>query len=370
MNETLFSIFRNDNLEATENLSKAFESSWKSPSNIALVKYWGKKGQQLPANPSLSLTLTEAYTETSVKAIPADMKSGIKTLNKDPNHPFIPKLQTLLNWVSAEIHELSAFAFEIETRNTFPHSAGIASSASGISAFALCLLDIAYSVLNMPVDNDKFRQLASFAARIGSGSACRSVVPGYSLWGETGLVSGSSDYFAVEINSSVHPYFTGLCDAILMVSSEPKSLASTAGHSQMNIHPYSKARIAQANQNIQNVLSALQQGDIEKLSGIVENEALSLHALIMSAETGTILMAPGTIELIHQIRKARQSGLPLFFTLDAGPNVHLLYPASHSVEAGKYINENLAPLCEKNRVIFDHGGKGPERLFSGVLNLC
>ena len=370
MKEALFSIFNSDEYPVKAGDLAVYESSWRSPSNIALVKYWGKKGGQIPANPSLSLTLSEAHTETVVRAIPEHPSKGIISLNDDPDHPFIPKLLPLLEFLTSRIPTLGQFGYEIRTTNTFPHSAGIASSASGLSALTLCLLDIACTVHSVVAEKCHLVKLASFTSRVGSGSACRSVIPGYSVWGETGLISGSSDYFAVDVNNMVHADFAGMKDAILLVSSAKKSLASTAGHSQMNTHPYAQARIAQANMNLQNILEALQSGDFPKLALCAENEALSLHALMMSAEAGTLLMAPGTIEMIRKIREARNEGLKIFFTLDAGPNIHLLYPAANAAETEQYIHNELAPLCEGNRVIFDQGGSGPERIFSGVLNPC
>jgi diphosphomevalonate decarboxylase len=370
MKEALFNIFNSDQYPIKASDLAVYESSWRSPSNIALVKYWGKKGNQLPANPSLSLTLSAAHTETTVKAIPEHPSKGIISLNDDPNHPFIPKLLPLLEFLISRIPTLGQFGYEIQTTNTFPHSTGIASSASGLSALSLCLLDIACTVHSVVAEKCHMVKLASYTSRLGSGSACRSVIPGYSVWGETGLVSGSSDYFAVDINNMIHPDFNGMKDAILVVSSAKKSMASTAGHRQMNLHPFAQARIAQANMNLQNILESLQSGDFQKLSLYAENEALSLHALMMSAESGTILMAPGTIEMIKKIRKARKDGLNIFFTLDAGPNIHMLYPAAIATEVKQYVENELTPLCEENRVIFDQEGNGPERIFSGVLNPC
>jgi diphosphomevalonate decarboxylase len=135
----------------------------------------------------------------------------------------------------------------------------------------------------------------------------------------------------------------------------------------MNGHPFFDGRIIQANRNLEEALLALSANDFEKLSLIAEGEALTLHALIMSANPGTLLMKSSTVEIIHRVRDARKSGLPLFFTLDAGANVHVMYPAAAAVVAEKYIADSLQPLCEEGRVIFDECGNGPISLIPQPL---
>ena len=151
----------------------------------------------------------------------------------------------------------------------------------------------------------------------------------------------------------------GLPGLSAVVSANPKSLPSTSGHRTMNGHPFFDGRIGQANQNLAEAMHALSDNDFELLSSIAEYEALTLHALIMSANPGTLLMKPATVEVIHRVRDARKSGLPLFFTLDAGANVHVMYPTAAAVSVEKYIADALQPLCEEGRVIFDGCGEGP-----------
>ena len=339
-----------------------FYSGWQSPSNIAIVKYWGKKEDQLPVNPSLSMTLNLAVTRTSLTAVCDEIRPGLVAVNGDHDHPFIPKMQGLLNRLVSEIPCLGLLSFQAETSNTFPHSTGIASSASGISAFALCLLDIACNIMKVELPPDEWRQAVSIVSRLGSGSACRSVFGGFAVWGTSPLIPGSSDEFAVSVNSRVHPAFTSLHDAILVVSAKQKEMPSTKGHQSMNTHPFLPGRILQANRNLGDVLHALSVNDFEQLCQVAENEALSLHALIMSANPPVILMQPATLEIIRRVREARKSGLPLFFTLDAGANVHILYPAEAAPEVEKFFREELSGFCENGRVIFDSCGAGPVRL--------
>jgi diphosphomevalonate decarboxylase len=339
-----------------------FSAGWQSPSNIALVKYWGKTGGQVPMNPSLSMTLNNAVTTTRVIAAAGDNEKGLHSVNGDPVHPFIPKMQKFIETLENDIPVLRRFAFRVETTNSFPHSTGIASSASGLSAFALCLLDIVCKATGAEVPPDALMRMASFASRIGSGSACRSVYGGFAAWGGTERIPGSSDYFAVPVTDHVDKRFLSLRDAILIISASPKALPSSLGHQSMNAHPFREGRILQAGLNLAGALEALASGDFNRLGTIAEQEALSLHALIMSSASGTILMRPGTHSVIERVTEARKTGLPLFFTLDAGANVHLLYPADAATETENFIREELVPFCEEGRVIYDSCGTGPARL--------
>lgn len=341
------------------------EACWRSPSNIALVKYWGKKQGQLPANPSLSMTLSKAVTYTGVRAYPASPASI--SINDDIHHPFIPKLQKLYHLLSEELTVLRDLSLEVRTENSFPHSTGIASSASGISAFTLCLLNIAATLSGSSTDSSAFFRAASYASRLGSGSACRSLYGGFTLWGKTGIVSGTSDLEAVPVNEIVHPDFLHLRDTILIVSSEPKSLASSWGHNLMDTHPFARSRYIQANKNLVMILRALNEGDFDLLAAISENEALSLHALMMTSTDQGFLIRPGTVEIIQKIRNARKNGLPVFFTLDAGPNVHMLYPKRYSAEVEWFTNDELIMHCENQKTIVDYCGEGPVPIHTSLF---
>jgi diphosphomevalonate decarboxylase len=339
-----------------------FSVAWQSPSNIALVKYWGKRDGQFPATPSLSMTLAKAVTQTRIQVLAGEKALGLISVNGDEKHPFMPKMQHLLQCMACEIPVLNNLAFTVATKNSFPHSTGIASSASGLSAFALCLIDVACEILNAGISEEERLHMASYSSRMGSGSACRSVYGGFALWGETDSVTGSSDEFAIPVKDLVHPEMMQLHDAILVISGKPKSLPSTLGHRSMYGHPFFSGRIGQANQNLADVLQALASTDFERLSLLTETEALTLHALIMSASPGTMLMKPATVEAIHRVREARAGGLPVFFTLDAGANVHVMYPGNSVPIVEEFIRDALQPLCEDEQVIFDYCGNGPEKL--------
>ena len=319
--------------------------SWRSPSNIALVKYWGKKGHQLPANPSLSMTLKECYTETKVNFLPSAKLNVSVNFEGKTNEKFAAKIVKYLSSLKSELPWIEGLTLEIETKNTFPHGTGIASSASGMSALALCLTD--YMQSNM---DDDFMKRASYLARLASGSACRSVYGGFTTWGDV------SDEYASPID--IHKDLANLHDTIVVVSSAEKSVSSTAGHERMGEHAFAAARFEQAKKNFLRMKDSLTAGDFMEAGKLIENEALSLHAMMMTAPESFTLLKPQSLmamELIRDFR--RESGLPLFFTLDAGPNLHLLYPDEGIHKVRTFIEHELGPLSEK--IIHDQRGEGP-----------
>ncbi len=339
---------------------------WMAPSNIALVKYWGKKTGQLPVNPSVSMTLEHAHTITQVKYFPRnDMESKMEFRFDGLRKPeFEVKVQLYLGNLTSYFPFLKNLSLHIETSNSFPHSTGIASSASGMAALALCLCSIERELFGTLTHNTDFFRKASFMARLGSGSASRSIYGGMVLWGKTLLINRSSDQAAIQIGN-IHPDFKDFRDTILVVSSAPKSISSSIGHHLMSNHPYATARYKQALVNLSDILSVLKSGDMERFVQILENEALSLHAMIMTSDENNILMLPNTLELINRIRLFRETHkIPVSFTLDAGANVHMLYPGSYADKIEAFISDELLFYCENNRYINDRIGKGPEFLNS------
>jgi diphosphomevalonate decarboxylase len=342
-------------------------TSWKSPSNIALVKYWGKFGNQMPKNASVSFTLDHAFTQTSIaySSRPnASDEISIHFLFEGQENPsFQKKIQVFLISALHEFPFLKELHLDIKSENSFPHSTGIASSASSMSALALCLCQMKREITGELLNEDDFLRKASIIARLGSGSACRSVFPYLGLWGELTQVENSSNEYAIPVYQEVAPVFKTFRDSILIISATEKSVSSRAGHSLMEGNPYAEARYQQANQHVIEILDAMRLGDLEKWGNIVEKEALTLHALMMASEPPYILMHPNTLEVINKIRTFRQeNNVPVYFTLDAGPNVHILYPHNVKDMVTHFIEEELVYLCENGRVIHDNVGKGPRKI--------
>ncbi|MCG2793669.1 MAG: diphosphomevalonate decarboxylase [Weeksellaceae bacterium] len=326
------------------------------PSNIALIKYWGKHENQIPANPSISYTLTYCRTNTTVHFLPDKAFSVQTFLSGNEEKKFANKIEKYFQNIAPYLPWILKGRYVIETENTFPHSSGIASSASGFGALAKCLmsLDQIFSVENPPASI--ITQKASFLARLGSGSACRSLYEGLVVWGKTEEVEGSSDLFAVPYNNdSVHPIFRNFHDWVLLIHEGQKSVSSTVGHGLMNNNPYAERRFQEAHENFAKLKTILSTGDMAGFIKLVEHEALTLHALMMMSDPPFILMQTATLQVINKIWEFRKiTGLALFFTLDAGANVHLLFPNDiDNKRITNFITTELVPLTQRGGVVKD-----------------
>ena len=339
-----------------------FNTSWASPSNIALIKYWGKKkdGVQLPANSSISFTLDYCKTTTHLRFVEGEEFAVKVSLDQIDTPSFIPKIEQFLNRIKSVFPFVMNGNYEINTTNSFPHSSGIASSASGMSAFALCICEIASK--KGLLDTKNFFQTASVLSRLGSGSASRSVFGPLSVWGEHSEFEGSSDDYAIPYNE-LSTVFKNYCDTILLVHKGQKTVSSTVGHNLVEDHPFAEARFRQATRNMSEIKSALKLGDIDQFIRIVESEALTLHSLMMSSNPYFILMKSNTLKIIESIWEKRQKdGVEWCFTLDAGANVHFLYPSEDRETAIQFIEEELKQYCENGAFIHDAVGSGPEKM--------
>ncbi len=321
-----------------------FEVEVSAPANIALIKYWGKKGHQLPANPSLSLTLKDCLTRTKFIFSPASSLEVRLFLDQVEKPNFAYKIKTYLESLQAEFSVFKSLDLTIHTHNTFPHSSGIASSASSQAALGEALVRFFCHQTQTHFSESH----ASHLARLASGSACRSIYKGFVSWGESASLKEGSDLYATPVTELVHPSLHGLRDAVCIVSSGEKEVSSRAGHSQMKDHPFLSARILQAQHNYRELLEALKAGDWHRVGEITEVEALTLHAMMMTSNPGYILLAPKSLDVIRLVRSFRaSSGVPLYFTIDAGPNMHLLYRDEDHQKVETFIKHELSIFLEK-----------------------
>jgi len=351
---------------------------WSSPSNIALVKYWGKidsdpslKGEQakqIPANPSISFTLNNCKTITKLAFAKKNTSSALSVTDSSfsfdllfegkPKEDFKPKIQQFFERVLVYLPFLKDYHFTIDTRNTFPHSSGIASSASGMAALAMNLMSLE-KVLNPEMTEDYFYQKASFLARLGSGSACRSIKGKVVVWGHHEKIQGSSDLFGVEFPNAIHENFKDFQDTILLVDKGEKQVSSSVGHNLMKGHPFAEKRFEQAHENLDKLIGVLESGNLDAFITIVESEALTLHAMMMTSVPYFILMKPNTLEIINAIWKFRkETKIPVCFTLDAGANVHVLYQENTKQKVLQFIKDELVGYCQNGQYICDEVGNG------------
>ncbi|MBL0682165.1 diphosphomevalonate decarboxylase [Aquimarina mytili] len=337
-----------------------------SPSNIALVKYWGKRPVQLPENPSISFTLNTCKTSTSLTYKKRDVVSkdfDFELLFEGkPKPDFKPKIQSFFERIEEYLPFLKQYTFTIETSNTFPHSSGIASSASGMSALAFCLMQLEKKI-NHDIEDEELLQKTSFLARLGSGSACRSIEGPITVWGKHHEIENSNDAFAIKFPHKIHQNFEKYCDTILLIDKGEKQVSSTVGHDLMHGHPFAERRFEQAAENLTKLKHVLISGDMDSFIEVVESEALTLHAMMMTSLPYFILMKPNTLSVINKVWGYRKkTGSKLCFTLDAGANVHLLYPDSEKEEVLDFITSELVAYCQNGQYICDKIGLGAKIL--------
>jgi diphosphomevalonate decarboxylase len=346
--------------------------TWQTPSNIALVKYWGKSNPQIPKNASISFTLNNCHTITTIDferkpnaelVSESDKKAEFTIFFEGKaKEEFKPKIAEFFKRIQEYCPYIFDYKMTINSENSFPHSSGIASSASGLSAIARCLMSLEQEInpdLSLAFINKK----ASFLARLGSGSASRSIEGPLVVWGNHPEIEGSSDLFGVQFPYKVHNVFENYQDAILLVDKGEKQVSSTIGHKLMHNHPYAENRFKQANENLGKMSIILQNGDIKSFINLVESEALTLHAMMLTSNPYFILMKPNTLEIINKIWEYRkENNSNICFTLDAGANVHVLYPLDEKENVNQFIEIELSKYCQKNQYICDATGLGAKQL--------
>jgi diphosphomevalonate decarboxylase len=282
----------------------------RSFSNIAFIKYWGNHDDalRLPSNGSISMNLRGIETITTVRfdpLLPADRLAldGVEQQGA-PLERVSRHLDVIRSMAGIALHAA------IESRNNFPTGTGIASSASAFSALTVA----ACAALGLALDERTLSRLA----RRGSGSACRSVPGGFVEW-----YAGSDDEtsFAETI---APPDYWDLVDLVAVVSSEHKSVGSTGGHALAPTSPLQGARVADTPRRLDACRSAILSRNFAQLADVIEHDTLLMHAVMMTSRQALIYWQPATLRIIEGVRQWRMEGLDASFTIDAGPNVHVI----------------------------------------------
>jgi len=282
----------------------------KAPANIAFIKYWGKQNKKLrlPANSSISMNLSNAFTITSVE-FDEKFKSDTLLINglregKDE----IQRVSNHLNLIR-NISKIKDFA-KVESKNNFPKGAGIASSASGFAALTVA----AASAAGLDVSE---REL-SILARLGSGSACRSIPDGFVEWKEGQKSNESYAY------SLYPPGYWDVYDLIAIVGENSKKVSSPEGHAVAESSPFYKTRLTGMKNKIREIKNALKNKDFTKFGEILEAEAINMHTVMMTSTPPLYYWRPETLSIMAKVTELREKGLECYFTIDAGPNVHVI----------------------------------------------
>ena len=303
-----------------------------APSNIAFIKYWGKKDSELniPANGSISMNLSDLLSKTTVE-FREDLTEDEVTINGKIDSKASTKVSFHLDRIRA-LANLQFFA-KVESVNNFPASTGLSSSASGFAALTLA----ATSALDLNLSE---REL-SIIARCGSGSACRSIPSGFVEWtpGESNETS-----FAYSLYP---PEYFDVVDIVAILSDSAKDVATTLGQKSADSSPFYRPRLTHIANKINELKKSLEQKDFTTFGKITESEALELHAIMLTSSPSLIYLLPQTIAVMKFVKKMRNDGVECYFSLNTGQNIHVLCQSQNVSK----VTELLKQLPEVKEVI-------------------
>jgi diphosphomevalonate decarboxylase len=321
-------------------------SNWRatavSCSNIALIKYWGNRDQELrlPSNPSLSMNLAGLTTTTHVEFDPSLTADVLILDGRDVTGAGRERVSRFLDHVRHMVAEVSTLFARVESRNNFPAGAGLASSASGFAALAVA----ATAAAGLQLSEAELSRLA----RLGSGSACRSVPDGFVEWA---LGDDDRSSYATSIAPADH---WALRDVVALINVEHKSVGSTEGHAVADSSPLQAARVATATDRLAQARSAVLGRDFAALADVVERDSLMMHAVMITSSPCLMYWQPATVAIMQAVVQWRANGLAACTTIDAGPNVHVICTA----EAAEEVALRLRVIPGVRQVITSRAG-GP-----------
>ncbi len=323
-----------------------YKATARAGSNIAFIKYWGVADQRLnlPLNNSISMTLGALHTTTTVEWDNAG-RLGVDQITIDGERAEGKKAERVSQHLDLIRHLAGdrRYRARVVSRNNFPMGSGIASSASAFAALTVA----ACAAFKLTFD----RTQLSAIARRGSGSASRSLFSGYVEWerGRNDETSVGHQLFPAE--------YWNLRDVVAVVSTAEKAVSSQSGHSLALSSPFNTARIDSLYGALQEVRTALTLRDLPRLGPILESDALAMHAVMMTSRPSLLYWQPGTLEVLHAVRRWREEEkLAVYFTMDAGANVHLICEP----ETERELLRRLQTLSGVRSVITSGPGEGAE----------
>lgn len=317
-----------------------------APANIAFVKYWGVQDPVLtiPFNESVSMNLDRCLTTTTVSFDPRlNADEVVLRLHGQDEQPAAGRAR---DRVVAQLDRVRQLA-NVETRalvrseNNFPADAGIASSAAAFAA----LTTAAVAALGLQLSE---QELSILTRRSGSGSACRSIPTGFVHWRNDGTDQGS---YAVSVAPPEH---WELADIVAVVDAGVKSIGSAENHRLVTTSPHWPVRLQEAPNHVATTLTAIRDRDLGRLGEVCEADAVSMHIVAMTARPPTFYWTAGTMAVIHALHRWRREGLFGYFTIDAGPNVHVICNQADAAE----IDARLRALPDVQWTIVNGPGEG------------
>jgi diphosphomevalonate decarboxylase len=315
----------------------------KAPSNIAFIKYWGKKDEslKLPLNGSVSMNLSGMNTITTVEfskdfafdRVIVEGEESLETKKKVFDH-----LDRIRNIACVDLKA------KVMSKNNFPVSTGLSSSASAFAA--LTVSSISALGLNLPEKN------ISIIARQGSGSASRSIPDGFVEWYE-GSDSDSS------FSHSIFPrdYFA-IVDLVAVISTGKKEVSSTKGQMFVNSSPFLKERLKNISNKIAEIKKYIKDKNFTKFGELVESEALEMHAVMMTSDPSLLYWQPETVSIMKLIKEIRNKGIEAYFTLNTGQDVHVICQRRDAIELENIIKNHKGV----REVIYNYPSRGTRLL--------
>ncbi len=283
-----------------------------APANIAFIKYWGKTDPQtrIPLNDSISMNLSGLYTVCTVEVGQNLTKDEIEFVGEKTVWPEeLARIVEVLDRVRAMAKK--NFFAKVKTQNNFPKATGIASSAAGFAALSLAAL----SAFNIKLSE---KELSIFA-RQASGTACRSIPDGFVEWKRG---TNTSDSYARQI---FPPDYWQIGDVVVILTSEMKKVSSTAGHKLAETSPFCQVRLAGIDEKISRIKQLIREKNFSAFGQMIEDEALSMHAICLTSTPPVIYWEPTTIKVIKAVMDWREKGeVESYFTIDAGSSVHVI----------------------------------------------
>lgn len=322
------------------------KATFTASSDVALVKYWGKKDEtlRLPENGSISLVLDGLDTTTTVE-FQQDLQNDSFLLNGKEVAENSVKYTRVVGQLD-RVRELAGITHkaQVVSVNSFPAGTGLSSSGSGMAALTCAAVAAAEIELS--------QKDLSILARQGSGTACRCVCGGFVEWknGNTSETSYSETLFS--------PDHWDIRDVIAVVSAEEKQVSSTKGHAVAQTSPFYQARQEKIATKIEAVKDTIARKDFPAFGALVEAEALEFHSILLTSEPSHIALLPGSLAVMHEVRRMRVEGIEAYFTINTGFNVHVLTLPQYE----RTIQERLQKLSLVESILSAKPGKKPREI--------
>lgn len=310
-----------------------------APSNIAFIKYWGKKDEDLkiPMNGSISMNLNNLQTTTTVE-FNSDFKKDLIIINDQEEDSEGTKVVKHLDRVR-KIAKIN-YKAKVVSKNNFPTGTGLSSSASGFAA--LTVAGAKAAGLNLS------EKKLSILARLGSGSACRSIPDGFVEW----LDGDTSD---TSYGVSIHPHdYWNIADIVAIVSKNKKEISTTEGQKLAKSSLFFPVRLKKIKEKIKLIKKYMREKNFPVFGKLVEAEALEMHAIMLTSDPSLIYWLPGTLKVMHAVKKWRQEGLEVYFTLNTGQDIHLICQKKDAEKVVKKTKE----VSDVQKTIINHPSKG------------